>query len=512
MRTNAPRPTPPTDDDGSERPSRSGRPARHRSTGVLFVIFVVAVATVTPFVAPAEAQSPLVSVVDFRVTPSEPSAGEPVTMTATVQNSDRSEFGFEITRVEVRDVSGIDEKVLAGQSDVGTLGPGDSTILSQTVRFREPGIKQLTFIIYGTSTGRGGGSTIKYPVTIVVEETEPRIDTTYSDLLVGADNNFTVTVSNGKSTSVRDVRVSLSGAGFAAKESSKSAAVIGSGESLPFTFLLTSEASGLRTVRIDLSFTASGVTYSLVETQDVFFREPGEKVATVTEFTQSPERVAPGEAFQLAFLVRNRGETTLRDLSFSLDLTGTSLRAGRTGTDLYVEEVRPGDGQRISYQLKASESAPSGIVTVPLAYRFTTDDGSVVTEQTTLSVEVLGDPELRTFVRRVVDRDGGYSVTVDVANVGNGVARSARIDLGESSYFLGDIDAGDFETATLRVDRGGEFVAVLTYKNGFNEPLVTEQSVFLPVQSGTRNVSLWLLGGVGILVVAGALWWYRWRK
>lgn len=463
-------------------------------------------------VAPVAAQAPQVSVVAFSVTPESPGVGEPITLRATVQNSERSDFGFEITRVEVRLIGPQTETVLTGQSEVGTLGPGDRTDLTQTVRFSEPGVKRLTVVVYGTSTGRGGGTTVKYPVTVVVEDTQPRLDTADPDLLARTDNDFTVTVSNGKSTPIRDVRVRLSGEDIDIEEAEKSAAVVAAGASLPFEFVLSSETPGTRRLTLELSYTAGGLVDTLTETQTVTFRPLGDETATVTNVTQTPERARPGGTFDLSVRVRNRGGTLLRDLTFALDLNGTVLRAGAIGTDIYVEELPAGESRRISYRLKASEDAGSGIVTLPLTYRYTTVDGRTVTDRTAVSVEVLGTPVLRPFLRGVEGVDGRYSVTVDVANVGEGVARSARIRLDGSSYFLGDIPAGEFETATLTVAEAGRLTARLNYSNGFNEPLSVEQSVTVTAPAEGPALPLWSLGALGVVVaVAGVWWWRRWR-
>lgn len=486
--------------------------ARTSPWSVVLLVLAVAFGGVAglPLLVTAQEQPPQVNVGEVQVTPSDPAVGEPVVLTATVRNSERSESGFEISRVEIRDIGGVNDRVLVGQEDAGTLGPGDSTTLSLTTRFDTPGVKQLVFAVYGGSTTGFGGATISYPVTVVVESTEPRIDTSYGDLLVQTENEFTVTVSNGKQSPVRDVRVTVGGEGFSVKEPSKSVAFVEGGGSVPFSFVLTSESPGPREVEVDLAYTISGVEYSERETQTVVFKRLGEKVATVSRFTQRPPRVTPGGSFDLSFDATNRGETALRDLTFAVDLTGTSLRAGPTGTDVYVEELPARATRAITYQLRASEEAPSGIVTVPLSYNFTTENGERVVERTTLSVEVLGQPELRTFVRVVEPTDAGYRVTVDVANVGDGLARSAAIRLGEASYFLGDIGPGEFETATLSVSDTGEHVAAMTYKNAFNEPLEREETVVLPARSTGPAVPLWLTGAfVTVVIVAGVWWWRR---
>lgn len=458
-------------------------------------------------------QQPQASIVDLDFFPEDPSVGEPITLVATVRNSVEAQYGFEITRIEIRERrSGVNE-LLTGQDDLGTLGPGDTSVLSLSTRFETPGVKDLQFIVYGTSTGSGGGSTIRYPVTVVVEDTRPSLDSSYGDLLVEADNQFTVTVNNGKNSPIRDVRVRLGGEGFTVEEPVRSAAVVAGGESVPFEFEISSEAPGTRVVEIDLQYTVGGVRYGYQETRQVTFKQFGEKVATVSAFAQDPSRVRPGGPLTLSFEITNHGETPLRDLTFTLDLNGTPLRAGVTGTDVYVRELPANRDLPVTYRLRASENAGSGIVTVPLQYRFTTEDGQVVTERTTLSVEILGDPELRPFVRGVEPTEDGYEVTVDVANVGDGVARAARIAIGNSSYFLGDIDDGEFETATLFVPRGGDHVAVMNYKNGFNEPIETEASVAVPVAEGGVPATSWFLGLAVVVVLGAGFWWWRsWQR
>lgn len=478
---------------------------------------LVALGPLTAFAPPAGLASPtaaqtvnLVTISQVTVSPEDPIPGELVTVTATVQNSARSETGFEITAVELSG-GGIERQVL----DLGTLGPGDTMQVSLTATFEEPGIKDLLFYVYGSSAVGTSGSTIRQPVTVVVEETEPRIDTEFGDLLAQAENDVIVEVVNGKRSPVRDVRVTLSGEGVAVEEATRSAALLPGAGSHSFNFTVTSPVVGYATIDVDLSYTATGVEHRVSETREVYFKPLGEDVASLSAVVQTPERVAPGGSFELAFSVANRGESNLRDLTFDLDLAGTPIRAGGSGTSIYVDEL-PGESSRtVRFDLKAGESADSGIVTLPLTYRFVTADGVPVTASTTMSVEVLGEPELSAFVRATTATDEGVEVTLDVANVGSGVARSAAIRADGSSYYLGDVRPGDFETATLTLPAAGEYDVVLTYRNGFNEPDETEQSVTVPTgrETGTFASSPWLVGVVALLFVGVGVWgWRRWTR
>lgn len=430
--------------------------------------------------------------------------GEPVTLTVTIENSPENEYGFDINQIDL-----VGRDVVSKGSDFGILGPGDSTTVSITTTFDSPGVKRFSLQVGGQSTGGVGGTTVKKPVTIVVDDAEPLIDTSYQNLLVGVENDFSVSVSNGRLTPIRSVNVTVAGEEVSLKEPTKSRGTIAEGTAAQFNFSLTSSSVGQRTVEIDVSFTRNGVARTLTERRTVVFKALGEDVTTLSNVTQSPLRVAPGRPVTVSFVVTNRGGSPIHDATFDVLLNGSSLQAGSSGTNRYIEEL-PGDtGRRVTFQLKASEQASSGIATVPLTYTVTTDDGRTVTTRTTISVEILGDPTLHAFVRKVQDRGERTRLTIDVANVGDGIAKAASIRIGNASYYLGEIQAGEFETATLAVAPADRYDAVVTYKNAFDERSAeTEQvdvSELRPPESGIPL--LWVAAVALVIVVAGVLLW-----
>lgn len=470
----------------------------------LVVVLTVGAVLVGGPVAAQLGATPLVSLSNVTVSPSNPMPGEPVTLTATIQNSPESESGFEIAQIDL-----VDRDVVRKASDVGTLGPGDSTTVSVTTTFDSPGVKRLSLQVGGESTTGVSGTTVKQPVTIVVDDTRPQIDLSYGELLVGVENDLGVVVANGRSTPIRSVNVSVNGAGLALKEATKSRGTVPAGTTERFNFTVQSETVGQRPVEVRLAFTRNGITHTVSEEQTLSFKPLGEGVTTLSNVRQRPGRASPGQPFTVAFGVANRGRATIHDLTFDLSLNETTIRAGPTGTSVYVEELSGEETRTVSFELKASDDAGSGIVTLPLSYEFTTGDGRSVSKQTTISVDVLGEPELRAFLREVSRQDDAVELTVDVANVGDGVARAAAIRMNDTSYYLGEIPAGEFETATLVVPTADRYEAELTFKNGFNERLSSEASIdvgaFRTNDSGPPL--LWVIVAVLAVAVAGVAVW-----
>lgn len=124
------------------------------------ILLAVAVAGVGFATAVPDAQ---LTVGDVDVDPETPVAGEPVTLSPTIESSAGSDEAVEITSVTAT----VDGEELDTKENVGTLSPGDDVTVPVTTTFEDPGQYTVTFTIEGEDED-GDGVTVTREETIVV--------------------------------------------------------------------------------------------------------------------------------------------------------------------------------------------------------------------------------------------------------------------------------------------------------------------------------------------------------
>lgn len=209
-----------------------------------------------------------------------PAVGERQRFTVTVRNDGT-------TPVEVRNVSIVPEEdleyrgALASRSGFGVLEPGETLSVDLYHRFGEPGVKTLQARVRGVQRGHDGPGDperldVRRTFTMEVSELrEPSVEFDAGTLRTGVDNRLRVTVTNGGSTPIENVRLELGGDVTVTGVATGSAGSIGPGESETFAFNVTAEEPGERTVGVSVKYDAvDGRTRTIQRRTRVAFAEP----------------------------------------------------------------------------------------------------------------------------------------------------------------------------------------------------------------------------------------------
>jgi len=204
-----------------------------RRVALLLVMLVATAATGLAGAAPAQ-----VSVSGVTVTPEQPSPGERFTIETTVRNGPSTSASpsgsYEINTVLIRTVSG---NQLARVEDVGTLPAGSDIRIPLTMAIKETGVKDLRVVVVGES----GSDVVRlqYPVAVTVREGGPQLSVEADDAVVGAESTVRVTVVNGESEPVRNVRVGLAGRSATVGDATRVVPTLAAGETRTFRFNAT---------------------------------------------------------------------------------------------------------------------------------------------------------------------------------------------------------------------------------------------------------------------------------
>ena len=472
---------------------------------LLTVLVVVSSLSVSGF---AVAQSAQVSITDVTVSDDQPAPGQLITFTTTVRNgpgtaSDPSGT-YRITAVALRSGPGQFEEY-ARVRDVGTVPPGGTVDVPLTVKFQEPGVRNLRLVVYGRSGGEP--LQLRYPVAIRVRDSGPRLSIDAEDAVTGDETPVRVTVSNGEADTANNLRLTLSGEGMRVANDTRVSPRLDSGAERTFRFEATPETTGEGTLNATLSYlTDEGSERVVSETRTVDIASLREDVSVAAEVR------GDGTRPPVAVDVSNFGNAPLTDLTVRLERDGQVV--GRTSapdlpartSDTVLVNVS-GDGTSDLRVVAAYETGgQSGEATTTLAYAANPGRVSLT------GVDVETD-------------DGRLHLTGSASNVGLGEVNSVVLSVVPAEgvqparpyreYFVGTVPASDFVSFDLyaEVDPGTETVPVrISYiADGSRVSEVVEVDVSdvnaQPVEQGQQQqgsaVSLPLVIGGGVVIVAG---------
>lgn len=428
------------------------------------------------------------------VSPDQPAPGEQFTVRTTIQNSQQSDGGFEITDVYVRQRGSTDE--IARVEDIGTLPPGSDVTVPLTASFDSPGTRELRVYVVGRNPN-DEVVRLQYPVVVTVRQGGPQIGISTGDAVVGTEGTVQVTAANGEDTAVRNLRVSLSGdAGI--RDDTRVLATLPGNASQTFNFSVTprSQTTELE-ARIQYT-TPSGSTRTVTDTVTLEadpLRESVQLDASV---------VGDGADPDVAVDVSNLGNAPLEDVVVELVREGNVLFR-RPVADVAPDETRTA---RINV---------SNVETGPMDVRVRYETGGRTGEATTRLNYSANPGRIELTGLDYEMEEGKLHVSGTASNVGLGDVDSVVVRVVPTEnvtparpnpeYFVGSIPASDFSSFDLyaEVAPGTETVPIeVTYlANGEEQTTRTELDVSdLNAQPAEENNGDGGLPMLPLLVVA----------
>ncbi|MDS0298409.1 hypothetical protein NDI76_06620 [Halogeometricum sp. S1BR25-6] len=458
-----------------------------------------------------DAQTTTAFISNATVSPEQPAPGEQFTVRTTVQNSQQSGGGFEITDVYVRQRGSTDD--VARVEDIGTLPPGSDVTVPLTASFDSTGTRELRVYVVGRNPS-DEVVRLQYPVVVTVREGGPQVGVSVEDAVVGTEGTVQVTAANGEDTAVRNLRVSLSGdAGI--RDDTRVLATLPGNESRTFNFSVTprSQTTDLA-ARVQYT-TTSGSTRTVAESVTLDadpLRESVQLDASV---------VGDGADPDVAVDVANLGNAPLEDAVVELARDGNVLFR-RPVADVAPDETRT---TRVNV---------SNVETGPMDVRVRYETGGRTGEATTRLNYSANPGRIELTGLDYETEEGKLHVSGTASNVGLGdvdsvvvrVVRTENVTPARPNpeYFVGSIPASDFSSFDLyaEVDPGTETVPIeVTYlANGAERTTRTELDVSdlnaQPAEEGDSGglptLPLVVLAALALLVIVGVAGYAYFRR
>jgi uncharacterized membrane protein len=329
-----------------------------------FMAFLVLFGLMVIFMPPVHADTPTVTITDYKVTPSVLLPDSMGTITITIRNTATSASISERTAVST-DTSGttrttdinvyIENVHLEGNgldviSDdfdrIGELGPGQSTPI--TFSIRSPSESGMYYPEVWIDTY--GGRSVKYPVPVNVN-TEVGIQKQailiLESSLTGSQNPgdeipVTVEVTNSGGMLADDVTVKIENVSSTVAPKNTDLyhlGTLGAGEKKTFSLLLLSDKNteaGLVKIPVTLRYNAiDGTIMSQSTGIDVMFK--GKAELGFVSVDTSPPRLTENTPFDLTIRIENTGTGEAKQVSATIDLPAEGTK------EAFIGKIKPGN-------------------------------------------------------------------------------------------------------------------------------------------------------------------------
>lgn len=499
------------------------------------LVLLLVVSSVASVVGTVSAAQTDVTIQSVNSSVDQPAPGEKFTLTVDVANLQSSSGTVEVTDVYVRK----NGEEYGRVKDVGKISADGTLSVPVSVKIDDAGEKTLT--VYAVVEDADGDTQrVSYPVRVDVENPdEAVVSFSNLDAVAGQESPINVTVSNGDSGTLSNVRLELGG-DAEVENPERVSASLESGSQATHTYQVTFPDAGEHALNATLKYrTSEGSTRTVSRevTVDV------DEADVDTGLTAKTKEVNGSSS--IAATLTEYGNVELRDV-----MVGTVVD-GDVVTRSLVDDV-PAEGSQ-SVLLDGSD-VPSGAVTIVAEY---TAAGQQHSTRTTLQYSPQETSNVSLTGVELSQSGTTFTLSGDAANLGSADAKSVLVSVVEADgvtpvapnkeYFIGSIDASEFSTfeLTARVSGNVDSVPVrITYsvdgervsevadvaigstnvsaaassggnaQNGASGGANGPPGANGPGGQGSSGLPLTAIGGVVVvlLVAGGGFAVYRWRK
>lgn len=216
-------------------------------------------------------------------------------------------------------------------------------------------------------------------------------------------------------------------------------------------------------------------------------------VLQLKRYTVTPPEVGPGEHFELQLVIENRGTGDALSVKVS-PVPAQVFSPVQPQSSAFLERLDKGKVTSVFLTFAVTGEAPSGVydLAVTIVYQDALSVPHTATE--TVGIPILRKPLIKLLNVEYppeVEKNTAFTFSVEVANTGrfsvNGLYVEVESDMDWEyfSYYIGSLEAGDFDTFTSQVTAAspGEhtFTIQVGYVDDFNREHTQEESFSVTV-------------------------------
>lgn len=450
-----------------------------------------------------------------------PAPGEPFNVNVNLSNV--GDEPVEVTDVYIREHGGGSLEEYTRAEDLGTLSKGGELSVPTSVTLDETGRQRLN--VNAVVRDSSGDSThVSYPVYVDVESPdETSVSFTNLDPVAGDENPAEVTVSNGDTSTISNVKLNVGG-DAEVEDSERVYPSLAAGSETTDTYNLTFPNAGEQTLTATVQYQTSGGatrTATFEETTDVEVADiDTELTATVTE--------ANGSSVIQAKLTEY-GNVNLNDIQLRAIVDGEVVKR------ISVPDVPASSSGTFTLD---SSDIPAGEVTLVAEYTAADEEQ---TSKTTFDFNPREQSNIELTGIEAVWTGSTITVNGEAANLGSSDASSVLVNVANTDeiapaspngeYFVGSVESSEFATFELTANanqsidsipvelrysaNGEQFVQTVQLDISDSGGAAESGEAAASSGSGGSNNSGVPLTGIGVVLIVtviGAVGLYWWRQ
>ncbi|MCK5473959.1 MAG: COG1361 S-layer family protein [Candidatus Aenigmarchaeota archaeon] len=288
---------------------------------------------------------------------------------------------------------------------------------------------------------------------------------------------------------------------------------------------------------LDVKYSANPKTSIMVSKSFGIEIRTSDAEIVIDSVKTSPSEFYPGQKGTVTLVTKNLADSTLRDVTVNLDLSGTTTPFAPvdTTTSSKFKTMAAGETKTINYGVVATPDAASGIYKVPVTITFSDGIGTNYVTSTIISLIVGGTPDILTNIEPEKIFLSGTTGDIRVNIVNRGLVDIKYVTvkvtptndfevLTNDEIYVGNIDSDDFDSASFTIHTmpsfSGELAVpiIVSYMNANNKAFELKKDLNMRIYTADEAKSLGLISGgsststtIIVLVVVG-YFGYRWYK
>ena len=244
----------------------------------------------------------------------------------------------------------------------------------------------------------------------------------------------------------------------------------------------------------DLSFTINGRAGAL----------------SVEEATTTPSEILAGSKGTVTLVLKNTGDTILRNVQTKLDLTSLSAAPIGGSNSRTASELAGGETVTFEFGLATDAAIAPNAYKIPLTLSYEDEQGETHTQNETIGLVIGSKPELLVYFDTVKGLSG-----VKLIELTTRASDSVTILSESPTIYIGNIDSDDYETAEIEIEAKGDTISLpltLSFRDALNKEYAEEFTLETALKSGNGEKSSSSLLWIVLLVIAAVVVWWLVRR
>ena len=193
--------------------------------------------------------------------------------------------------------------------------------------------------------------------------------------------------------------------------------------------------------------------------------ETHDAILEISSVQIEPEKVSPGNEFNLEISMKNTADSLLKDIIFKLELEDDNLPFApfQSSSERRISQLESDYQKSLSFTIISSPNANAGLYKIPINISYNDELGNSHSTDDLIAVIVGEQPELKVFIKKSEINKAGEKgkVTLTIANTDISNANYVELELVESSdyqllsssdyFYIGDLDSDDTESEDLEI-------------------------------------------------------------